>query len=136
MKCSFVDALDDTQAQELCELYQHEWWTKGRTLAEVKRLLAGNGLFFGAVDPEGRLIGFARVLSDGVYKALVFDVIVAARHRGAGLGRQIMERIAADPRVAGVKHLELYCLPERSAFYNRLGFNAELGELRLVRRTN
>ena len=38
----------------------------------------------------GRLLAFARVLTDGVFKAFVFDVIVAAECRGRSLGSRLM----------------------------------------------
>ena len=79
-------------------------------------------------------MAFARVLTDGVYKALIFDVIVAGSHRDHGLGRALMDALLEHPRLKSVRHLELYCLPELIPFYRRWGFSDELGELRFLRR--
>lgn len=62
-----VDALNEAQVLELHTLYQGEWWARGRRLEDVATMLGGPGLVFGLVtDPEGRLVAFARVLTDGV----------------------------------------------------------------------
>ena len=34
-----IDTLTDEQAIQLYELYQYEWWTKGRTLDDVRKML-------------------------------------------------------------------------------------------------
>ncbi|WP_417714868.1 GNAT family N-acetyltransferase [Pseudoalteromonas obscura] len=56
----------------------------------------------------GELVGFARVLSDFIYKAVIFDVIVAPDERGKGLGITLMELIKHHPKLNKVLHFELY----------------------------
>jgi len=130
-----VERLTDAQIQELHELYQSEWWTKGRELADIRRMLEGSDVVIALCEPDTkRLIAFARVLTDYVYKALIFDVIVAASHRGHGLGRALMEAVVSHPRLKAVRHFELYCLPELIPFYRQWGFTEELGRLRFLRR--
>ena len=48
----------------------------------------------------GRLVGFARVLTDFVYKALIFDVIVDAALRSNGVGRMLMDAVVKPPVAA------------------------------------
>lgn len=136
MAYSDLESLDGRLARELHALYQQEWWTKGRTLEDVRCMLEGESLCFAVRhDPSGDLAAFARVVTDGVYKALIFDVIVAPAHRGRGLGERLLRRIEAHPRLAGVRHHELYCLPEMTGYYERLGFTAEVGGVVLMRAT-
>jgi GNAT superfamily N-acetyltransferase len=130
-------ALSEAQTEQLHLLYQHEWWSVGRTLADVRAMLQHSDFVFGIVAPETQqLLAFARVLTDRVFKALVLDVIVHPEHRSAGLGTFLMTHILADPVLSRVRHIELYCLPERADFYRRQGFTAELGELLFMRRSN
>ena len=127
--------LTEDEALDLHTLYQKEWWTKGRALADVQKVIANSDHVFAAFSvPEGRLAAFARVLTDGVYKALVFDVIVAAAHRRRGLGVSMLSRIENDPGLAGVQHVELYCLPELVPFYEKLGFTTTVSGVALMRK--
>lgn len=42
---------------------------------------------------EGKLIGFGRAISDGVYQAAVYDVAIVPEFQSKGIGRAIMTHI-------------------------------------------
>ncbi len=97
-------------------------------------MLTNIDIVLGAVDQvSGQLVAFARVLTDGVFKAKIFDVIVAPDFRNRGLGTQLMNAIRENPQLRDVRNLELYCLPEMAPFYERWGFTSNLGDLVLLR---
>jgi GNAT superfamily N-acetyltransferase len=130
-----VERLDGDLPEQLHALYLQEWWTHRRNVDDVRRMLDGSDVVLGFVDHEtGRLAGFARVITDFVYKALVLDVIVQADYRKTGLGARLMDEILGHPKLQDVLHFELYCRPELMEFYERWGFTGELGELRFMRR--
>ena len=130
----FVEQIDDRLRGELMELYRHEWWTNERREDDVARMLRHTDLVIGVcTDPGDRLVGFTRVLTDRVYKALIFDVIVAETHRNTGLGRKLIEYVLDHPMLADVRHLELYCRPELIPFYEQWGFTARLPGVNLMR---
>jgi ribosomal protein S18 acetylase RimI-like enzyme len=98
-------------------------------------MLAHTDLVFALVDmQDDRLVGFARVLTDTVYKAFVFDVIVHPDRRGRGLVRMLLDAILSHPQLAGVKHFELYCRPDVVELYRKWGFGTELGGQVFMRR--
>ncbi len=131
-----ADQLTESQTIQLHALYQGEWWTAGRSLEDVRLMLAGSAHIYGICAAETqRLAGFARVLSDGVFKALIFDVIVDPAFRGQRIGQKLMKNVVSDPRLARVRHFELYCLPELERYYENLGFTADVGGVRLMRCT-
>lgn len=135
MSFPFIDHLTDEQIRDLERLYQAEWWTKGRQLPEIRKMLENTDVLVALCKPgDGRLIAFARLITDYVYKALILDVIVDATHRGKDLGRTLMDAIVEHPRLKGVKHFELYCRPELVPFYRKWQFTEDLGELRFMRR--
>ncbi|MDB6056808.1 MAG: hypothetical protein JWO95_652 [Verrucomicrobiales bacterium] len=137
MKHARLTHLDDYRLSQLHQLYQGEWWSRGRSLADITRAIAGSDYIFAFTEPSSNdLAAFTRVLSDGVYKAIMFDVIVHPNYRGHGFGRVLMEAILAEPDLANVRHIELYCLPEMADFYRQFGFTTDLGQVSLMRRTN
>ena len=98
-------------------------------------MLAHSDFVFPIFTVQGNeLVAFARVLSDRVCKALIFDVIVAPGHRDQGLGQRLVDRIVRHPELERVKHFELYCLPDLTAFYERWGFSMDVGGVALMRR--
>ncbi len=133
---SVIHELSDKHIDQLVDLYAGEWWSVGRQRNDIVRMLAASSLVVGFTEyPTGKLIAFARVLSDFVYKGLIFDVIVAPDQRGKGLGAQLMETVLSHPKLTDVQHFELYCRHEMSAFYERWGFKAALGDLYFLRRS-
>ena len=123
MNLSIINKLNDTQAEKLHQLYQNEWFTKGRTIEDVRVMLKNTTFVFGFCDPDSEeLIGFARVISDSIYKAFVFDVIVDPGFRNEGMGQTIMDTIFNHPVLKKVSHIELYCPDQLVSFYEPMGF--------------
>ena len=128
-----VDCIGEAEVVQLVELFRGEWWTKERTESDVRRMLEHTDLVQAARSrATGELLGFARVLTDRIYKAFIFDLIVTPALRERGVGRLLLERILEHPSLARVRHFELYCLPEMVPYYERWGFTSEL-DVQLVR---
>jgi len=124
MNIRIIEKLDSNHIIKLHKLYQNEWFTEGRSLDKVKIMLSHTDFVFGVCDGNNDdLIGFARVISDHVYKAFVFDVIVDPAYRNKGLGKLMMETIFNHPKLSSVSHIELYCPESLAPFYEKLGFN-------------
>ncbi|MGQ3213217.1 MAG: GNAT family N-acetyltransferase [Shinella sp.] len=136
-RLELLRALTPEQVDQLVDLFQQEWWTKGREKADVERLMAQAGPIFAFIDPlNGELVAFARAMTDGVYKAMIFDIIVKDTWRNTGLGRLLMDTVMTDPVLAGVKHRELYCLEDMLPFYEKWGFTANLPGLFFMRQSS
>ena len=129
-----VYELSDLHIGQLHALYQHEWWTKGRTLEATRRVVQGSQVVIGLLDGDDSLVGFIRALSDYTFKALIFDVIIAAHARHLGLGSRLVSLITGHPALRDVRHFELYCLPELVSYYGAHGFSDDVGNIRLMRR--
>jgi predicted GNAT family N-acyltransferase len=82
-----------------------------------------------------RLVGFARSITDGIFVAVVLDVIVDPAHRATGLGARLMDELFAAEALKSVESIELVCQPELIAFYERWGFTNRTGRSVLMRHT-
>lgn len=131
-----IYSLSEDHIAQLHTLYQQEWWTKGRSAEDTKKCVLGSQICIGIVSETDELVGFARVITDYVFKAFVFDVIVRHDARGLGLGNKLLSLITTHQRLESVRHFELYCLPEMMAFYTKHGFVSEVGEIQLMRLSN
>lgn len=112
----------DLPPEQLLKLFQQAPWAKGRTLEEAREMLRHTDLALCAWDGD-QLVGFGRVLTDFVYRATIWDVIVDKAYQKQGIGTEIVQRILNHPRL---KKVELFWLcTRRPGFYERLGFNAK-----------
>ncbi len=67
------------------------YWGRSRTRADFDAQLANAWRVVGAYETAGgRLVGFARAISDGVAYGYLSDVFVIADARGAGLGKELV----------------------------------------------
>src|SRR5678815_6057140 len=65
----------DLDPAKLVRLYQQAPWAKGRTLEDAREMLRHTDVVVTAWDND-LLIGVGRVLTDYVYRATIWDVIV------------------------------------------------------------
>jgi GNAT superfamily N-acetyltransferase len=135
MTIELLDRVEGHHLDDLMDLYKGTYWAKDRTAEDVRRMLGRTDLVFAAVDSDsGQLVAFARVLTDTVYKAFIFDVIVHPRYRGEGLAKRLLDSIMAHPELQEVKHFELYCKDDVVELYRRWGFSTDLGGQVFMRR--
>jgi predicted GNAT family N-acyltransferase len=134
MAYRIVDRIEGAHVDQLLTLYRNEWWSKERKRDDVRKMLAHTDILFGLVDEADTLVGFTRVITDRVYRAIVYDVIVAPGKRGADLGRMLLDAVVAHPDLAGIESLELHCLPELEPFYAKWGFTHNTSGTSTLRR--
>jgi len=114
--------LTSDDAPELTALYEeYEWWDE-REVDDVREALAGTEVAVGVETSEGDLVAAARVLTDYIYYATVFDVIVAADRRGEGLGETLLESLVDHPDLQTVPGFSLLCRDGLVPFYESIGF--------------
>ena len=112
---------------------RHAFWARGRSFAQLRRLLAGSDAVVSLWRGK-RLVGFGRASSDGLSRAVLWDIVVAGALRGHGLGRRVIEELLHAPPVVGVERV--YLMTTNSAgFYRQLGFqDASPQQLMVLRR--
>jgi ribosomal protein S18 acetylase RimI-like enzyme len=116
----FSDRKDIDLAQ-LVALYRQAPWASTRTLEDARDMLTHTDVAITAWNGD-RLVGLGRVLTDYVYRASIWDVIVDNAYQGQDIGTQIIQRILEHP---DLKRVELFWLCTRSpGFYEKLGFSS------------
>jgi ribosomal protein S18 acetylase RimI-like enzyme len=113
---------NDFDAAQLLHLYRQAPWAKYRDLEQTRAMLAKTDVVISAWDGT-RLVAFGRVLTDYVYRATIWDVIVDRNYQGRKIGTEIVRRILNHP---ALQQVELFWLCTRMpGFYERLGFSAK-----------
>lgn len=112
-------------------LDQHTFWARGRSRTQLRRMLAGSAAVVSLWRGK-RLVGFGRASSDGVFRAVLWDVVIPEDLQGQGLGRQLVEALLKSPQLQGVERI--YLMTTNSAgFYEQLGFRGAAPQELLVK---
>ena len=120
---SVTYTLDRTpDAEDLRRLLTHTGWAADRDLAGVQRQIAATGIHATAWSGD-RMIAYARVLTDGIYRALIDDVVVDPEFRGNGVGGELLRTLVTH--LGTIEELHLICDDDVRPFYEGLGFAAD-----------
>tara|TARA_R110000868_G_scaffold323854_1_gene584798 strand:- start:1057 stop:1461 length:405 start_codon:yes stop_codon:yes gene_type:complete len=122
------------QFDQLHKLMQKMWWSADRTKEEMKIMLQHCLPFVVIEDSTQHLVGFARVLTDGVRYAYIYDVMTEEHLRGIGIGKTIMSAVLAHHRFTRVKYFELTCAHDMVGYYKKFGFLEDLESVVAMRK--
>ena len=128
----FYDSKHAVTASELANLYRFTRWGRSRSVEDIDRMLAGTSMCF-SVRYEGRLVAFCRILTDFVYRASLWDIMVHPDHQGKKVGTSLLDYALGHP---AVKHIPLIITytSELASFLTPHGFAPKEGALMLLRR--
>lgn len=76
-----------------------------------------------AAYDSDRLVGFGRVVTDGILHAMVYDLITDPEYQGRGVGSEVLKRLVAWSQAAGIREIQLFCARGKRGFYERRGFD-------------
>jgi N-acetylglutamate synthase-like GNAT family acetyltransferase len=71
---------------------------------------------------ENDLVGFGRVISDGVHHAFVVDIIVDPDYQRHGIGKRIVERLIEKCKESKIRDIQAFSTEETAGFYSKSGF--------------
>jgi len=101
-------------------LHKHAFWAEQRSTTDLKRMLAGSTVAVSLWRGK-RMVGFGRATSDGIHRAVLWDVVVAGDLQGRGLGRRVVEALLSAKAIRNTERVYLMTT-NSSGFYQQLGF--------------
>ena len=112
---------------EFCTFREACWW--GTVELEIARIALENSLLIVSAYEDDVLIGFVRVVGDGVLNVYIQDLIVDERHRGHGIGAQLMtyvlKKLKSD--FPATLDIGLMSAEGKEGFYEAFGFKRRPG---------
>ena len=88
---------------------------------ELHRAISDSWYVLSAYEKD-RLVGFGRIISDGVLYALICDLIVNPACQGQGIGSTLLAKLIMHCRARDIRVIWLFAAKGKSAFYKKFGF--------------
>lgn len=116
--------------RQLVEInYQDPSWPNGfeHHYGNLVKTIQTKGLALGAFDDSGKLIGFVAVNAEVFGKrfkyVLLDQLFITLEHRGKGIGKELMKRVAVASKAFGAEKLFICAgsAEETVAFYKAMG---------------
>ena len=97
------------------------WSSVEREASDFEAALAGSWFLCAAYSGE-RLVGFGRIISDGVLHAFLTEMIIVPELQSRGIGRAILDALVGHCLAQGVTDIQLFCAEGKEEFYRKGGF--------------
>lgn len=132
MKISLSSSIENVEWSRMKEIYHSVGW-KNHDEEKIKKVFQSSNVVAIAYD-EDNIAGFGRALSDGVFNAAIYDVVVDEQYQNKGIGQQIIENLFAQ--LDDISCVHLVSTSGNDEFYKRAGFRKmKTGMARYLNRT-
>ncbi len=110
---------------------RNAFWAKNRTLNDLKKCLANSDVII-SIWSDGEIVGFGRALSDGVYRGVLWDIIIDENHQGNGYGKLIVKSLLNSKKIKNTKKIYLMTT-NKKLFYSQMDFKEVITQNLLIR---
>ena len=115
-------------------LDSNAFWAKNRTINDLKKCLANSDVVISLwVGKE--IVGFGRALTDGVYRGVLWDIVIDQNHQGKGFGTLIVKNLlssepsssAPEEDIQRVKYIQNYSIYSiNNQIFNKIPYPVSL----------
>lgn len=117
----FKETLPDIK--EYWNLFQTTGWNQDYNFS-VQDLANAiqNSWYSMSIYDSDKLIGFGRVIADGVHHALIVDLIIHPDYQSKGLGSRLLDKLVSKCKKNKIRDIQLFSAKDKYSFYEKFGF--------------
>ena len=112
-------------------LDKNAFWAQSRTLNDLKKCLANSDVVISLwVGKE--IVGFGRALTDGIYRGVLWDIVIDQNYQSKGYGKLIVKELLSSKKIKNTKKLYLMTTNQK-LFYSKYDFKEVTSQDLLIR---
>jgi len=112
-------------------LDNNTFWAQSRTLIDLKKCLAKSDVIV-SLWLNNEIVGFGRALTDEIYRAVLWDIVIDQNHQGKGFGTLIVNKILSSKKIKNTQKLYLMT-SNKKLFYSQFDFKEVYSQNLLIR---
>tara|TARA_Y100000589_G_scaffold283307_1_gene281303 strand:+ start:439 stop:954 length:516 start_codon:yes stop_codon:yes gene_type:complete len=112
-------------------LDQNTTWAKNRRIGDIKKCLANSDVII-SIWSNNKILGFGRALSDGIYRSVLWDIVIDSNHQGKGYGKLVVKSLLESEKIKKSERIYLMT-SNRKDFYCQLNFKEVQSQDLLIR---
>ena len=112
-------------------LENNTFWAKNRTINDLKKCLANSDVVV-SIWSNNEPVGFGRALSDGIYRGVLWDIVIDQNHQGRGYGKMIVKNLLESKQIKNTKKVYLMTTSKK-LFYSQIDFKEVSSQNLLIR---
>ncbi len=123
MKAPIIYSKEIPGKSAFFDLFVTTGWNEAYRLDPDELYLAlENSWYLISAYENDRLIGFGRMICDGVVHALILDLIVHPEYQNQGMGTTILDKLVEKCRQHKIRDIQLFSVKGKAGFYQKCGF--------------
>ena len=112
-------------------LNKNAFWAKNRSINELRKSLANSDAIISLWNGN-EIVGFGRALSDGIFRAVLWDIVIDKNHQGKGYGKLIVNNLLNSRKLKNTKKIYLMTT-NKKLFYSQIDFKEVKTQSLLIR---
>ena len=112
-------------------LEDNAFWAKNRTIIDLKKCLANSDIVI-SLWVGHEIVGFGRALTDGIYRGVLWDIVIDQNHQGRGFGKLIVNSLLSSKKIKNTKKIYLMTT-NKKLFCSQLDFKEVTTQNLLIR---
>ena len=112
-------------------LDNNAFWAKNRTINDLKKCLANSDVVI-SIWIDNEIVGFGRALTDGIYRGVLWDIVIDQNHQGKGFGKLIVNNLLSSKEIKNTKKIYLMTT-NKKLFYSQMDFKEVTSQNLLIR---
>ena len=112
-------------------LDRNAFWAKNRTINDLRKCLANSDVIV-SLWVGNEIVGFGRALTDGIYRGVLWDIVIDKNHQSKGFGTLILKNLLSSKKIKNTKKLYLMTT-DKKRFYSQFNFKEVISQDLLIR---
>ncbi len=112
-------------------LDSNAFWAQNRTINDLRTCLANSDVVI-SLWVGNEIVGFGRALTDEIYRAVLWDIVIDQNHQGKGFGKLIINKLLTSKKIKNTKKLYLMTT-NKKLFYSQFDFKSVISQNLLIR---
>ena len=112
-------------------LDKNAFWAKNRTINDLKKCLANSDVIV-SLWVGNEIVGFGRALTDGIYRGVLWDIVIDQNYQGKGFGTLIVNKLLTSKKIKNTKKIYLMTT-NKKLFYSQFDFKEVITQNLLIR---
>ena len=112
-------------------LDRNAFWAKSRKINDLQKSLSNSDVIV-SLWVGDEIVGFGRALTDGIYRGVLWDIVIDQNHQGKGFGTLIVQNLLSSKKIKNTKKLYLMTT-NKKLFYSQFDFKEVTSQNLLIR---
>jgi len=99
---------------------QNAQWAQNRSISDLRNCLSKSDVIV-SLWINKKIVGFGRALSDGIFRSVLWDIVIDQNYQGKGYGKIIVNALLESKNIKNTEKIYLMTTNKKD-FYTQLEF--------------